>query len=89
MTLTALSVDYHNIPGALMRVLNTFTRRGLVIQAVQAGPLGGHHRATVAVEAQPITIEQIVRELESTVGVESISQLPTEQAENLLHIARS
>ena len=82
---TGLIVDYHNIPGALMRVLNCFTRRGLVIQAVAAGPADGHHRARVVVEAQPITIEQTVRELESTVGVEHVSQMDTAQALQLLH----
>jgi acetolactate synthase small subunit len=84
-TITGLTVDFHNIPGALMRVLNCFTRRGLVIQAVVAGPADGHHRARVVVEAQPITIEQTVRELESTVGVERVSPMDTTQALQLLH----
>ena len=73
--MTALAVEFHNIPGAMMRVLNCFTRRGLLIEAVRCGPVGAYHRAEVAVEAQPITIEQIVRELESTVGVDRVEQL--------------
>ena len=60
-TTTGLIVEFHNIPGALMRVLNCFTRRGLVIDAVECGPAGERHRARVVVEAQPITIEQIGR----------------------------
>jgi acetolactate synthase small subunit len=85
--LTALAVDFHNIPGAMMRVLNCFTRRGLVMQAVCCGPVGDHHRAQVAVAALPITIEQIVRELESTVGVYRIEQLPSTATEQLLQTA--
>ena len=86
--MTALTVDFHNIPGALMRVLNCFTRRGLVIDAVQCGPAGDRHRARVVVEAQPITIEQTVRELESTVGVDSISTMDPAQAAQLLQPAK-
>jgi acetolactate synthase small subunit len=69
----------------MMRVLNCFTRRGLVIEAVRCGPMGDHHRAQVLVEAKPITIEQIVRELESTVGVDHIERLEPSQADQLLH----
>ena len=83
-TTTGLIVEYHNIPGALMRVLNCFTRRGLVIDAVECGPAGDRHRARVVVEAQPITIEQTVRELESTVGVDSVSPMDPAQANQLL-----
>ena len=83
-TLTGLVVDFHNIPGAMMRVLNCFTRRGLLIQAVECRPLGSRHRARVVVEAQPITIEQTVRELESTVGVDAVSPMDPTQAAHLL-----
>lgn len=82
--MTAVTVDFHNIPGAMMRVLNCFTRRGLLLQAVWCGPVGDRHRANVVVEAQPITIEQIVRELESTVGVDRVERLDPAQAEQLL-----
>ena len=83
-TLTGLVVDFHNIPGAMMRVLNCFTRRGLVIQAVECRPHGTRHRARVVVEAQPITIEQTVRELESTVGVDVVAPMNSAQASELL-----
>ena len=73
--MNALAIDFHNIPGAMMRVLNCFTRRGLLMQAVMAVPTGDYHRATVLVEATPTQIEQIVRELESTVGVDRVEQL--------------
>jgi len=86
-TTTGLIVEYHNIPGALMRVLNCFTRRGLVIDAVECGPAGDRHRARVVVEAQPITIEQTIRELESTVGVDSISPMDPAQAAQLVQSA--
>jgi acetolactate synthase small subunit len=83
-TLTGLVVDYHNIPGAMMRVLNCFTRRGLLIQAVECRPHGDRHRARVVVEAQPITIEQTVRELESTVGVDAVSPMDSSDASQLI-----
>jgi len=83
-TTTGLIVEFHNIPGALMRVLNCFTRRGLVIDAVECGPAGERHRARVVVEAQPITIEQTVRELESTVGVDSVSPMSPAAAAHML-----
>ena len=73
--MTGLAIYYFNIPGAMMRVLNCFTRRGLLIQAAWCLPTGDHHCATVLVEAAPITIEQIVRELESTVGVAHVEAL--------------
>ena len=76
-----LSIHFFNIPGAMMRVFNCFTRRGLLIQAVWCAPEGDHHRATVLVEAAPITIEQIVRELISTVGVDAVEQLTKSQAD--------
>lgn len=58
-----------------MRVLNCFTRRGLLMEGVWCAPVGDRHRATVMVNAEPITIEQIIRELESTVGVDSAEEL--------------
>ena len=79
--MTGLAIYFHNIPGAMMRVLNCFTRRGLLIEAVWCAPLGDRHRATVLVEAQPITMDQIVRELESTVGVDSVERLDESQAQ--------
>ena len=81
--MTGLAISFHNIPGAMMRVLNCFTRRGLLIEAVWCAPLGDHHRATVLVEAQPITVDQIVRELESTVGVDQVERLEKPQVEQL------
>jgi acetolactate synthase small subunit len=88
-TTTGLIVEFHNIPGALMRVLNCFTRRGLVIDAVQSGPVGDRHRARVVVEAQPITIEQTVRELESTVGVDLVAPMEPAEATRMLQTPNS
>jgi acetolactate synthase small subunit len=88
-TTTGLIVEFHNIPGALMRVLNCFTRRGLVIDAVQSGPAGDRHRARVVVEALPITIEQTVRELESTVGVDTVAPMDPAEAARMLQMANS
>lgn len=66
-----------------MRVLNCFTRRGLLLQSVWCVPSGDRHRATVLVEAAPLTMEQIVREMESTVGVDRVETLEKAQAEQL------
>jgi acetolactate synthase small subunit len=85
-TTTGLIVEFHNIPGALMRVLNCFTRRGLVIDAVECRPAGARHRARVVVEAQPITIEQTVRELESTVGVDLVTPMDAAEAAHMVHM---
>lgn len=82
--MTGVAIDFHNVPGAMMRVFNCFTRRGLLIQAVWCVPAGDRHRATVLVEAQPITVEQIIRELESTVGVDRVERREGPQAEELL-----
>ena len=79
--MTGLAIYFHNIPGAMMRVLNCFTRRGLIIEAVWCAPLGDRHRATVLVAAPSITVDQIVRELESTVGVDSVERLDELQAQ--------
>jgi len=87
--MTGLAIYFFNIPGAMMRVLNCFTRRGLVIQAVWCAPVGERHRATVLTEAAPITIEQIIRELESTVGVDRVETLQKPQAEQLAKVQSS
>jgi acetolactate synthase small subunit len=84
--MTGLAIYFFNIPGAMMRVLNCFTRRGLLIQAVWCAPIGERHRATVLVEAAPVTMEQIVRELESTVGVDHVEALEKPSAEELLRM---
>ena len=83
--MTGIAIYFFNIPGAMMRVLNCFTRRGLIIQAVWCAPVGDRHRATVLVEAKPITMEQIVRELNSTVGVDRVEALESPSAEQLAH----
>jgi len=84
--MTGLAIYFFNIPGAMMRVLNCFTRRGLLIQAVWCTPAADRHRATVLVEAAPITIDQIVRELESTVGVERVVKLEKPQTDQLTRL---
>lgn len=81
--MNGLAIYFFNIPGAMMRVLNCFTRRGLIIQAVWCAPVDDRHRATVLVEAKAITVEQIVRELKSTVGVDSVQVLEKPQADLL------
>jgi acetolactate synthase small subunit len=81
--MTGLAIDFFNIPGAMMRVLNCFTRRGLIIESVWCTPSGDRHCATVLTEAKPLTMEQIVRELESTVGVDRVATLSDTQVEKL------
>ena len=81
--MTGLAIYFFNIPGAMMRVLNCYTRRGLLIHAVWCAPAGERHRATVLSEAAPLTMEQIVRELESTVGVDRVEALEQSQTDKL------
>ena len=81
--MTGVAIYFHNIPGAMMRVLNCFTRRGLVLQAVWCAPVEESYRATVLVEASTSTIDQTVRELESTVGVDSVELLEKPRADQL------
>ncbi len=81
--MTGLAIYFFNIPGALMRALNCFTRRGLLIHSVWCAPVGECHRATVLVESAPATTDQIVRELESTVGVERVERLEKSRADEL------
>ena len=81
--MTGLAIDFFNIPGTMVRVLNCFTRRGLTIESVWCAPSGDRHRATVLTAASPLTMEQIVRELESTVGVDRVATLSEAQAEKL------
>ncbi len=82
--MTGIAIDFHNIPGAMMRVFNCVTRRGLLIQVVWCAPAGDRHRATMLIEAPPITVEQIIRELENTVGVDRVELLEGPQAEDLI-----
>jgi acetolactate synthase small subunit len=84
--MTGLTIYFYNISGAMMRVLNCFTRRGLTIHAVWCAPVAERHRATVLVDAAPITMEQIVRELESTVGVQRVEALDSATAERLAKV---
>ncbi len=85
--MTGLTIDFFNISGALMRVLNCFTRRGLTIESVWCGPAGDRHRATVLADAPPITMEQIIRELESTVGVDRVTTLSAEQVDHFAQLS--
>ena len=84
--MTGLAIYFFNIPGAMMRVLNCFTRRGLLIHAVWCAPVGDRHRATVLVEAAPLTMEQIVRELGTTVGVDCVEQMQKPRADQLAQL---
>lgn len=81
--MTGLAIDFFNISGAMMRVLNCFTRRGLTLESVWCTPEGDRHRATVLTTASPLTMEQIIRELESTVGVDRVTTLSEAQAQEL------
>ena len=81
--MTGLAIDFFNISGAMMRVLNCFTRRGLTIESVWCAPSGDRHRATVLTAASPLTTEQIIRELESTVGVDRVATLSDAQVQEL------
>ena len=81
--MTGLAVYFFNIPGAMMRVFNCFTRRGLLIERVHCSPADNRHCALVLVDATPAAIVQIVRELESTVGVHQVECLDPQAVEQI------
>ncbi len=67
-------------PGVLTRVAGLFSRRGYNIQNIAVGRTmePGISRMTVSVEADPLTVEQIVKQLNKLVNVIKVSDLTEE-----------
>lgn len=55
-------IRYRNTQGALMRILNAASRRGLDIPLVHAQPAEHDHQVTLALEVNPKQVGQLYRE---------------------------
>lgn len=77
-----LAILVEDRPGVLTRVSGLFSRRGYNIQNIAVGRTmePGISRMTVAVDADPLTVEQIVKQLNKQINVLKISDLTDEPA---------
>ncbi len=75
-----LAILVEDRPGVLTRVSGLFSRRGYNIQNIAVGRTmePGVSRMTVSVEADPLTVEQIVKQLNKLVNVIKVSDLTEE-----------
>ncbi len=75
-----LAILVEDRPGVLTRVAGLFSRRGYNIQNIAVGRTmePGISRMTVSVEADPLTVEQIVKQLNKLVNVIKVSDLTEE-----------
>lgn len=75
-----LAILVEDRPGVLTRVSGLFSRRGYNIKNIAVGPTTepGISRMTVSVEADPVTVEQIVKQLNKLVNVLKVSDLTDE-----------
>ncbi len=62
-------IRYRNAQGALMRILNAISRRGLDLTSVHADAAGEEHAVTLQLEASQKQIGQLCREWYSIVDV--------------------
>ncbi len=75
-----LAILVEDRPGVLTRVSGLFSRRGYNIQNIAVGRTmePGISRMTVTVDADPLTVEQIVKQLNKQLNVLKISDLTDE-----------
>jgi len=80
MSKRILAILVEDRPGVLTRVSGLFSRRGYNIQNIAVGPTmdPGISRMTVTVDADPLTVEQIVKQLNKQINVLKISDLTDE-----------
>jgi acetolactate synthase small subunit len=69
MAMQVFHIRYRNEQGALMRILNAISRRGLDLTSVHAEATGQHHGVTLLLEASQKQIGQLSREWHSIVDV--------------------
>ncbi len=62
-------IQYRNSQGALMRILNAVSRRGLVLGSVHAECAGRDYLATLLLEVSPKQAGQLLREWNSIMDV--------------------
>jgi acetolactate synthase small subunit len=65
----AFHIRYRNAQGALMRILNAISRRGLDLTSVHAQSAGEHHAVTLLLEVSQKQSGQLSREWHSIVDV--------------------
>jgi acetolactate synthase regulatory subunit len=65
-------IRYRNAQGALMRILNAASRRGLDLTSVHAEAAAQDHAVTLLLEASPKQIGQLCREWYSIVDVADV-----------------
>lgn len=77
-----LAILVQDRPGVLTRVSGLFSRRGYNIQNIAVGRTmePGVSRMTVTVDADPLTVEQIVKQLNKLIDVLKVSDLTDEPA---------
>lgn len=75
-----LAILVQDRPGVLTRVSGLFSRRGYNIQNIAVGRTmePGVSRMTVTVDADPLTVEQIVKQLNKLIDVLKVSDLTDE-----------
>jgi acetolactate synthase small subunit len=69
MTMQVFHIRYRNAQGALMRILNAISRRGLDLTSVRAEAAGQEHAVTVLLEVTHKQIGQLCREWYAIVDV--------------------
>lgn len=69
-----VEIRYRNRQGALLRILNAVSRRGLDIPYVLAESAGDSHQATLLLEVTSIQLAQLGREWRSIVDVVDVRQ---------------
>ena len=62
-------IRYRNAQGALMRILNAISRRGLDLNSVHADSAGQEHAVTVLLDVTHKQIGQLCREWQAIVDV--------------------
>jgi len=65
----AFHIRYRNSQGALMRILNAISRRGIDLTSVHAGFDGEQHSVTLRLDVSQRQIGQLAREWHSIVDV--------------------
>jgi acetolactate synthase small subunit len=69
MTMQVFHIRYRNAQGALMRILNAVSRRGLDLTSVHAEYAGQDHAVTMLLEVTHKQIGQLCREWYAVVDV--------------------
>ncbi len=79
-----LSVLVENKPGALARIAGLFSRRGFNIETLAVGPTDDERlsRATIVLDAEEHSLEQITKQLHKLINVVKITEFRQGEAVN-------